>query len=235
MAKARNARTTKESINYGYDSTFPEILRRLLEGTTQDSLATHCGVARQSVAQWKDGKTKPDIYYLEKIADFFNVPTDYLLGRTKTTYPDTDIQSFCNRYGFSDNFIKVLDDLLSKNYEEDTYTLIEVLEKYVSEKSFVYLISYVMLYASTLKKLSADDDYQDKIFEALYNAGLIEQNEVIISTDDIIMSRRLTCHGFSEALIDNVVRSLLGNIIPPGTILDSIYGLEENSEDKVKN
>lgn len=92
MDNARKTRTKKEDIGYGYDSIFPGRLRGLLEGTTQDKLAEYVGIARQSVAQWKDGKTKPDIYYLGKIANFFGVSTDYLLGRAEKPTPEmTDI------------------------------------------------------------------------------------------------------------------------------------------------
>ena len=62
MSDSKKSQTNKENINYGYDSEFPTILRKLLEKTTQGELAKVCNVSRQSVAQWKNGKTKPDIY-----------------------------------------------------------------------------------------------------------------------------------------------------------------------------
>lgn len=34
-----------------------------------------------SISKW--AKSKPNSKYLEKVADYFNVSTDYLLGRTK--------------------------------------------------------------------------------------------------------------------------------------------------------
>ena len=79
----KKARITKQEQNYGYDSIFPTTFRKLLDerGKTQEELADFVGVSRQSIAQWKDGKTKPDILYLTKIAKFFDVSADYLLGR----------------------------------------------------------------------------------------------------------------------------------------------------------
>jgi transcriptional regulator with XRE-family HTH domain len=84
MENGQKASAKKDDTGYAYDSAFPSRLRKLLgiTKTRQESLAEHCGVSRQSVAQWKDGKTKPDIYYLGKIADFFNVTTDFMLGRS---------------------------------------------------------------------------------------------------------------------------------------------------------
>lgn len=101
MPEARKKRVKKVDIGYGYDSIFPKNLRTLLDmpDMTQDKLASHLGVARQSVAQWKDGKTMPDIYYLEKISEYFDVSTDFLLGRTPNPTTDTNVRAICEYTG----------------------------------------------------------------------------------------------------------------------------------------
>ncbi len=114
MEKARKSRVKKEDIDYNYNSAFPVRLRGLLEKTTQDELAKACGVARQSVAQWKDGNTKPDIYYLGKIADFFNVSTDYLLGKDECTTPNNE--AIKKLLGLNEMAIKMLEN---SNSSED--------------------------------------------------------------------------------------------------------------------
>jgi transcriptional regulator with XRE-family HTH domain len=60
------------------------IISKLLSapGETQTKLAKAIGVNRQSIGQWKDGITSPDINALYKIADYYNVSADYLIGRT---------------------------------------------------------------------------------------------------------------------------------------------------------
>lgn len=47
----------------------------------QVQLADKLGVAKQSVSNWENDNIMPSVEMLEKIADFFNVTTDYLLGR----------------------------------------------------------------------------------------------------------------------------------------------------------
>lgn len=76
------ARTTKTDIEDAYYARFPTRLRLLLDrkGETQGKLADAIEVHRQSIGQWKDGTTVPDIYALKKIADYYNVSSDYLLG-----------------------------------------------------------------------------------------------------------------------------------------------------------
>ena len=47
----------------------------------QVQLAEKLGVTKQSVSNWENDNIVPSVDMLEKIADFFNVTTDYLLGR----------------------------------------------------------------------------------------------------------------------------------------------------------
>lgn len=45
------------------------------------------GVSESAVSQYENGKRQPDQTILIKIADYFNVSTDYLLGRSDTKQP----------------------------------------------------------------------------------------------------------------------------------------------------
>lgn len=47
----------------------------------QVQLAQRLGVKKQSVSNWENSNIMPSIDMLIKIADFFSVSTDYLLGR----------------------------------------------------------------------------------------------------------------------------------------------------------
>ena len=51
---------------------------------SQAELATHLGVTQQAVGKWEREKTSPDYATLNRIADMFEVTTDYLLGRNIT-------------------------------------------------------------------------------------------------------------------------------------------------------
>lgn len=48
---------------------------------SQEELAKIMEVSRSTVAMWEIDASVPDIETLKKLADFFNVSTDYLLGR----------------------------------------------------------------------------------------------------------------------------------------------------------
>ena len=47
----------------------------------QVQLADKLGVKKQSISNWENDNIRPSVEMLEKIADFFDVSTDYLLGR----------------------------------------------------------------------------------------------------------------------------------------------------------
>ena len=66
----------------GYDSIFAERLRLLMKqhSTKQTDLAEHLGLTRQAISKYADGSVLPNIENLQRICDFFNVSSDYLLG-----------------------------------------------------------------------------------------------------------------------------------------------------------
>lgn len=50
------------------------------KGITQKTLATFIGVSKASVSKWETGKSYPDITLLPKLAAYFNVTVDELIG-----------------------------------------------------------------------------------------------------------------------------------------------------------
>ena len=67
---------------------FQNILKslRVAKGLTQDELSKQLNISRSTIGMYEKGAREPDFETLELIADYFNVDTDYLLGRTvKTT------------------------------------------------------------------------------------------------------------------------------------------------------
>ncbi|MGE5572991.1 MAG: helix-turn-helix domain-containing protein [Bacteroidota bacterium] len=62
---------------------------RKAKGISQDELADLIGVSRGAISMYEINKREPDYETLQKLADFFGVSTDYLLGRTnKATRKD---------------------------------------------------------------------------------------------------------------------------------------------------
>ena len=65
---------------------------RMTCGITQVQLAKSLGVTKQSVSNWENDNIQPSIDMLIRIAEFFQVSTDYMLGlETKNTIDVTEL------------------------------------------------------------------------------------------------------------------------------------------------
>ena len=55
---------------------------------TQNDMAELLGITRQGYAKYENGSGEPDINSIDKLANYFNVTTDYLLGRSDIKNPE---------------------------------------------------------------------------------------------------------------------------------------------------
>lgn len=55
---------------------------RKLNQVTQRQLADYLSITQPSYVRYENGTSEPSLEKLAKIADFFDVSVDYLLGRT---------------------------------------------------------------------------------------------------------------------------------------------------------
>ena len=71
----------------------------------QSDLAAATGIDQRTISNYETGKTSPDAYALIKLADFFDVSIDYLVGRTSL-----DLSSDIKREAFINKVIKELEE-----------------------------------------------------------------------------------------------------------------------------
>ncbi len=57
----------------------------------QSDLAAATGIDQRTISNYETGKTCPDGYAIMKLAEYFDVSTDYLLGRSKIKSYDKNI------------------------------------------------------------------------------------------------------------------------------------------------
>lgn len=116
-----------------YDKAFPARLRDLLDGkagtrgkTTQAELAAYLGIPnRQSIAGYANGNNEPGWERIVKIAQYFSVSTDWLLGLTEIESPDKRFKAACDSLCISDrigHFLQRLSDGEKNALEELLYT-----------------------------------------------------------------------------------------------------------------
>jgi len=68
---------------------FGKRLKELREakGLRQEDIGKKINVGKSAVSQWENNIRTPDAYVILQLADFFNVTTDYMLGRTDDPRP----------------------------------------------------------------------------------------------------------------------------------------------------
>ena len=61
---------------------------RISRGLNQVEFAKMIGVSKQCVSNWENDNVIPSVEMLVKLADFFKVKTDYILGRHEKSWVD---------------------------------------------------------------------------------------------------------------------------------------------------
>ena len=89
---------------------FQNIFKRLRtsSGLTQAEIAEKLGISRSTIGMYETGAREPDFETLEKIADFFNVDIDFLLGRTDKT---TMLPETAGHYYLNDETRKIAQEI----------------------------------------------------------------------------------------------------------------------------
>lgn len=105
-------------------TTFAERLLNLREKAVKkrQEVADDLGISRASLEYYEKDKRKPDIDVLLKLADYYNVSTDYLLGLTAASTTDKDVQYICDYTGLSEDAIDTLHSCI-KIMDEEAYKL----------------------------------------------------------------------------------------------------------------
>ena len=65
---------------------FSDRLKKLRDenNVSQFDLSNYLGISQQALSKWENEKTEPDNESLVKIANYFNVSIDYLLGNSES-------------------------------------------------------------------------------------------------------------------------------------------------------
>lgn len=94
------------------NNVFGKRLRKLRrdKDITMDDMAKDLSTTQATLSRYENGKRKPDVDFLEMLSDYFDVTTDYLLGKS-----DTKKQVV---YQLTDNYISEVRELV-KEYGYD--------------------------------------------------------------------------------------------------------------------
>lgn len=78
---------------------------------SQQKLANLIGVSRSTIAMWETGASQPDNDTLSRLADFFGVSVDYLLGRENNIAKQDSLPEYSNIFRIEKKRYPLLGDI----------------------------------------------------------------------------------------------------------------------------
>ena len=87
---------------------FKERLKALRGKRSLQEVAHDLGISRATLGYYENGDRKPDIEVLLKIASYYNVSCDYLLGLTDYLTPNIDNRAISEKTGLSEEAVDIL-------------------------------------------------------------------------------------------------------------------------------
>lgn len=87
---------------------FKERLRDLRGSKSLKEVAQDLEISRATLGYYENGDRKPDIEILIKIANYYNVSSDYLLGLTDVSSPQIDDRTISEKTGLTEYALQAL-------------------------------------------------------------------------------------------------------------------------------
>lgn len=200
---------------------FSKRLKQLREENKlkQSDLATYIGVSIQAISNYENGR-EPNFEITGKIADFFNVSTDYLFGKTEFRNSDEEyfIRKNSGDFGLSLDFLDEEDAKIARSMTQSMLTLGKTLNNFDNKvfKHFYVVIRYVVDY---YKQLLHFAENTEKLASSKHNED-IKNNPIIIKTQQdeysLLPSAFVNCIYISDPASEKVRHKLNSN-------LDKIY------------
>ena len=111
--------------------TFGETLKRLRQrkNISQDELARKLNIKQYVISSWEIGRSEPNIEQIKFLSTYFNVPTDYLLGKDVIMVNDEkEFEIVTNHFkqDINDDVINEVIKLLEELSEKDKNKIIVI-------------------------------------------------------------------------------------------------------------
>ncbi|WP_407386381.1 helix-turn-helix domain-containing protein [Ruminococcus sp.] len=154
-------------------ATFEENITKLRNDLKKrrQEVADDLGISRSSLEYYEKGKRRPDIEVLAKLADYYGVSTDYLIGRTNAKTTNKKWRFVCEYTGLSDNAVAVLHEGKSEDNNSNNHdSYHEFIEFILDEKNTVTVLSFLFhlrMYRDRTK------EYQENLRETIQEAEQI--------------------------------------------------------------
>ncbi len=150
---------------------FSDRLKELRGERTLQEVANAIGITRVAMGYYEKGERKPDIEVLYKIANFYGVSSDYLIGLSNIQTLDIDVQSISSKTGLSE---KAIEKVCYFNTHAKCY--IEPLNILLKSPNFESALSHIPKYMEEVQ-----------VVEILQEKRHKRRNEVFTAEPDDIL------------------------------------------------
>ncbi len=181
------------------NSDFPRILSLLRKerGITQKQAAEDLGVAQALLSHYEKGKRECGLDFIVKAADYYNVSTDYLLGRSPVSsggiITESDIPELTSDKNDSRNpdLILVLNKKLITNSIDVIFSLLGKIKVQKLSRSIASMLmlsvykAFRIIYSSNAKNDSNLFGYSGKKSDALIDSAItLDTGSAIEAAED---------------------------------------------------
>jgi Predicted transcriptional regulators len=113
---------------------------------SQAELAAMLNISNRTISMYEQGNSEPNVETLAKIAAYFYVSTDYLIGITNSRNPDN--RSVSDELNLSDEAVDILKEFPLTISKTNGISLSDVLNAIVINPKFKKLLKSILLYIS---------------------------------------------------------------------------------------
>lgn len=258
--------TATKASNKDYNLPFPTRLRFLLEEKgkgSQSQLADYIGVTRQAISAYSLGNSVPDIYKFQKMAEFFGVPLEFMLGKSDNR--ERENMDIGKATGLSDEVIHNLKSYINGDMKTDyiRFTSVDrtsILNSFLEDNDFYLLLDCISsligdnLICRNLALCSDEKLLNDSVYpkmvslvnntassrysEACECAGRIILRIEELYVNDILDGSRVDIHNgkIKElSLLEDVIETLEAEATKSNRVLKRIRQLYTSTEEATQN
>lgn len=113
---------------------------------SQTELAAILNISNRTISMYEQGNSEPNVETLAKIAAYFYVSTDYLIGITNSRNPDN--RSISDELNLSDEAVDILKEFPLTISKTNGISLSDILNAIVINPKFKKLLKSILLYIS---------------------------------------------------------------------------------------
>lgn len=211
----------KANVSQENNNVFASRLKDLIseKDLINEDIAKAVGVTRQGVGNWVNGVTVPDVLTAARLADFFGVSLDYLVGNTSVRSTEADLKAVCDYTGLDERAVDRLREInVSPPKKEYTSQFPKITDECYKRCLNIFIVDYLDDFLIDLLDSEIELFYLDKelkqLNEQLDNElnGAIPFSGSLSAKIDIIEEKADFCRYQTERTVRKMLKDYLEQV-----------------------